>query len=177
MNPREKEAPSDKRQWRERSEKPIAARAMSSEEIEEYRHILAQSYECNIDDITTDFERIRDENDEDRDDCLWLKYKMKHIKGGKQTTRVIFTIKLPIPEEIRQMAEQMRQQKNQRARAGRRGGAGAGAGGGTGAIVATTMISDIETLGSSIIIEEPEDITSAAPTSRPKLKRPARKRV
>lgn len=108
------EKPSKHKQWQERSEKPIAARAMTKEEIEEHRLHLVQSYQCEDSDISYDFQKIIDENDEDRDDCLWLKYKMKCVVAGKPTVREIFNIKIPIPDDIRRMAEQMRKQQASR---------------------------------------------------------------
>jgi hypothetical protein len=156
---------------------------MSSEEIEEYRHVLASSYGCDVNEITTDFEKIRDENDEDRDDCLWLKYRMACIINGKQAKRDIFTIKLPIPDEIRQMAEQLRQQKNQRARAGRNANR-------AGAIVPVGSASQPAPYPTTTPIVEDitDEVTPAAATptqapaspvvaTRPRLKRPTRKRT
>lgn len=104
----ESEKISSNTQWQERSERPIATRPMTKAQIEEFRKYLVMSYKCDPDDITFDFEKIFDENDEDRDDCLWLKYKMKTIWRGKPMDRIIFTTKLPIPEELRMMAEQKR---------------------------------------------------------------------
>lgn len=110
------EKPSKHRQWQEKSERPIAARPMTSAEIEDHRKNLVESYQCEDGDITIDFQKIQDENDEDRDDCLWLKYKMKCVVAGRPTVREIFSIKLPIPEELKRMAEQMRKEQAARAR-------------------------------------------------------------
>lgn len=106
--------PSKQKQWHERSERPIAARPMTKEEIEEHRQNLIKSYGCNDSDITYDFQKISDEDDEDRDDCIWLKYKMKCVVAGKPTIKVIFVIKLPIPDELRRMAENLRRQQASR---------------------------------------------------------------
>jgi hypothetical protein len=108
------EKPSTHKQWQERSERPIATRSMTRKEIEEHRINLVSSYQCEDGDITYDFQKILNENDEDRDDCLLLIYKMKCIMGGKPTIRDIFSMKLPIPEEVRTMAEQLRKQQANR---------------------------------------------------------------
>jgi len=97
------EKPSQRGQWHERSERPVAARPMTPVEIEEHRVNLVKSYNCDDKDITYDFQKILDDKDEDRDDCLWLKYRMKCVYSGKPTVRDIFSIKIPIPEEIRQL--------------------------------------------------------------------------
>lgn len=102
------------KQWQERSERPIAAREMSAHEIEEHRRNLVSSYKCADEDITFDFYKIFDDNDEDRDDCILLKYKMKCVINGKPTIREVFSIKVPIPEEVKKMAEHMRRQQASR---------------------------------------------------------------
>jgi hypothetical protein len=114
------EKPSKHRQWQEKSERPIASKTMTSEQIEEHRLNLISSYQCADSDITYCFQKIQDENDEDRDDCLWLKYRMDCIIAGKPTTKDIFSIKIPIPEELKRMAEQMRKEQAARARAQKR---------------------------------------------------------
>lgn len=102
------EKPSKEKQWHERSERPIATRPMSKAEIEEHRVNLVKSYGCADSDITYEFQKITDEYDGDRDDCLWLRYIMKCVVAGLPQKREIFVIKLPIPEEIRREAEAMR---------------------------------------------------------------------
>ncbi len=164
----ENEKPSRQRQWQERSDRPIAARPMSKAQIEEFRQHLAMSYKCDVSDITFDFERIFDENDEDRDDCLWLKYKINTIWHGKPTNRNIYTIKLPIPKELRMMAEQHKQQgaKNQRTKRN------------TGPALAITQGETGTAPSSGIKIEEiiePESGAVPTPIVRPKLKIPVRK--
>ncbi|SIP86118.1 Hypothetical protein PACV_405 [Pacmanvirus A23] len=109
------EKPSRHQQWQERSERPIAAKHMNKEEIEEFRRNLVASYKCKDEDITYDFQKIFDEKDDDRDDCLWLKYKMKCIYAGKPTIREVFNIKLPIPEQMKRMAEILKKQQAERA--------------------------------------------------------------
>ena len=174
MNTREKEKPSEKRQWRERSRAPVAIRPMTGDEIEEHRRNLVASYQCEDSDITTEFQKIYDENDEDRDDCLFLKYYMKCVVAGKPVVREIFTVKLPIPEELRRMAEQMRQQRAKRTGVARPQRAGA----------PPTQLQAI----AGPIIEEPEspptaknpdslDQSPAEPSvPRPKLKRSTKKK-
>ncbi|QYB17739.1 hypothetical protein PV-S19_0375 [Pacmanvirus S19] len=115
QNHTEYEKPSRHQQWQERSERPIAARHMNKEEIEEFRRNLVASYKCKDEDITYDFQKIFDEKDDDRDDCLWLKYKMKCIYAGKPTVREVFNIKLPIPEQMKRMAEILKKQQAERA--------------------------------------------------------------
>jgi hypothetical protein len=114
------EKPSRHRQWQEKSERPIAARAMTEYEIENHRMLLVSSYQCDDTDITYDFEKIKDENDEDRDDCLWLKYKMKCVVAGKPTIKDVFSIKVPIPEELKIVAQKMRKAQAARTRAQRK---------------------------------------------------------
>ncbi len=111
------EKPSRHKLWHERSGKPIATRPMMKSEIEDYRKVLVNSYGCDNTDITFDFQKITDEDDDDRDDCIWLKYKMRCISddGKTTTTREIFNIKLPIPDEIRKMAETLRRQQTDHA--------------------------------------------------------------
>lgn len=114
------EKPSKHKQWQEKSERPIASRTMTKDDIEEHRRHLIQSYQCEDTDITYEFLKITDENDEDRDDCLWLKYKMKCVVSGAPVVRDIFSIKLPIPEDIRRMANEMRKQQASRTPAQRK---------------------------------------------------------
>lgn len=102
------EKPSKHKQWQERSERPIAVQSMSKEQIEELRRNLIASYQCEDNEITYDFQKITDKDDEDRDDCLWIKYKLKCIRNGKPTTAEIFTIKLPIPDSIKKAAEDLK---------------------------------------------------------------------
>ena len=105
------EKPSTTQQWQEKVEKPIAARPMTTNEIEEFRQILIKSYRCEDSDITFNFQKIQDEQDEDRDDMLLLKYMMPCIISGKRQLREIFTTKLPIPEELRRQAKEIQRQQ------------------------------------------------------------------
>jgi hypothetical protein len=100
---------SNKAQWTERAGAPIATKYMEKAEIEMFREVLARSYKCPIEYIVYDFEKIRDESDEDRDDCLMLTYRMKlaAMRRDGTSTRIIFRAKVPIPEQIKNMAESM----------------------------------------------------------------------
>lgn len=108
------EEPSKYQQWLENQDAPVATRTMNKQEIEEHRNNLVASYKCANNDITYKFQKILNEDDEDRDDCIWLKYYLKCIIDGIPTDREIFKIKLPIPEELRKMANQIRKQTGQK---------------------------------------------------------------
>lgn len=156
------EKPSKHRQWQERSERPIASRPMTKEEIEEHRENLVRSYQCSDDDITIDFQKIIDENDEDRDDCLWLKYKMKRVVAGKPEVKDIFSIKLPIPEELKRMAEQMRKANAARTRAQKKE-------------VKALPAPEVPAVTTAMPDAEPQPVqTPEDAPARPKLKKPAR---
>lgn len=156
------EKPSKRRQWQERSERPIAARPMTTDEIEEHRINLVRSYQCEDSDITFDFQKILDENDEDRDDCLWLKYKMKCVVAGKPTVREVFSIKLPIPEELKRMAEHMRRQQASRAGATRK------------KPVPAPREPTIEGAPTEPVNPTNPPLAPEPPTQRPKLRKPIR---
>jgi hypothetical protein len=103
------EQPSTTRQWTERSGAPIATRAMTKTEIEEHKALLMQRFGyTNPDDMKWEFSKIQDEKDNDRDDCLWLKYFMKVEAKGQMVWRECFTLKIPIPDKLRKTAEAMR---------------------------------------------------------------------
>ncbi len=104
------EKPSKHKQWRERSETPVATREMTNEEIKEFHAALVRSYKCDEGDIKYSFRKIFDKHDEDRDDCILLNYTIQCVSGGKPVTRTIFSIKLPLPAEIRQQADDIRKQ-------------------------------------------------------------------
>ena len=104
------EKPSKHKQWRERSRNPTTTRSMTTIEIEEHRKNLVNSYNCADNEISIAFEKIKDENDEDRDDCIWLKYLMDNISAdGVPNKRIIFPIKIRIPESIRRKADKKMQ--------------------------------------------------------------------
>ena len=106
-----REKPSAHKQWQEHSSKPIATRPITSAEIEEHRRNLVKSYGCFDKEITFVFEKIRDEDDEDRDDCLLLIYKLKCVIASQPTNKIIFVLKIPIPEEVRRRANEQREQR------------------------------------------------------------------
>ena len=106
----EREKASRNEQWQERSDRPIATRPMTTVQIEEHRKNLALSYKCDIKDITYEFQKIFDETDDDKDKCLLLVYRLNIIWRGKQSKREIFRLKIPIPEEIKMMADHLKKQ-------------------------------------------------------------------
>ncbi len=110
---RSEEKPSNKPQWQEKSDIPMATRPMSKQEIEEHRVNLVASYKCKDTDIYYKFQKITNDEDDDKDECLWLKYYLKCVMDGVATDREIFKIKLPIPDELKRMADQIKKQMNQ----------------------------------------------------------------
>lgn len=107
------EKPSKRKRWEERADKPIIDRPMTVADIEEYRRFLVASYDCEQEEIAWEFRRIRDEDiDEDRDDYIWLKYKIRVIEDKKIVMRDIFSIKLPIPESVRATAGEARRRQD-----------------------------------------------------------------
>lgn len=107
---------SRRRQWQEKSMGPLAQRTMSKDDILYFQTVLAQSYNCEQADISYRFEKIRDENDADRDDCLNLMYFLKGLKAGVEHHRCVYTLKIPIPEELKLRAEQLRREQRGRRR-------------------------------------------------------------
>ena len=191
-NVNEDEKPSKTRQWQERSDRPIAARPMTPREIEEHRINLVQSYQCADSDITFGFQKIQDENDTDRDDCLWLRYTMKCVVSGRPAVREIFSIKLPIPEEVRKMGEKLKQEQMRRGGGSRSRAAvkpmalpgpdtisvvgtvndGVNANGDVnGSVNADGDVSSVSTINDGVNT----GTTPTASVSRPRAKRPARK--
>lgn len=99
-------------QWREAPQRPIAAKPMQISEIEHYRKLLVQSYQCDDQDIRMCFIKIVDSNDEDRDDMIWLKYLMKTVAAnGDIVDRPIYSLKLPIPDHIKARANDLRKER------------------------------------------------------------------
>jgi hypothetical protein len=113
-NTQEAEKPSKTRQWQERSEAPIAVRAMTPQQIKEFKEHLIASYKCEPGEIDYTFEKITDADDTDRDDCLWLKYTMRCVIAGKPSIREIFRLKLPIPEDIKKTSDNLRKEQLRR---------------------------------------------------------------
>lgn len=96
-----------RRQWQERPDKPIAVRSMTKREIDEYKNALVMSYKCKPGDVEVEVQRIFDENDEDRDDCVLIIYKLRCLREGEIKYREIRTLKMPVPDNIRQKAEEL----------------------------------------------------------------------
>ncbi len=65
------------------------------------------SYQCADKDITFDFRKITDPDDEDKNRCVYIEYFMKCIFHGEPTNRCISTIKIPVPEHIIRRAEEL----------------------------------------------------------------------
>lgn len=165
------EKPSQHRQWQERAERPVATRPMTAEEIEEFRYNLASSYKCNPNDIIYVMRKIRDENDEDRDDCLWLKYIMKYVThDGKVANREIFSLKIPVPEHIRRMAAEQRA-NGTTIRIRRRELPSSASGGDSGALVATSPAAPGRNTPSTST-NTPRQ-AAASVTARPRLRKAA----
>lgn len=74
---------------------PTSSKDLTAEDINLLHQNLASAYQCPMDDIEYDFQKITDEYDEDREDYIWLVYKLHG--------REIFTYKMLIPEEIKEM--------------------------------------------------------------------------
>jgi hypothetical protein len=99
--------PSTHKQWREKTSAPIAARTLSKAEITYFHKILADSYQCDQNDIENYFQRILDDDDDDRDDCIWLKFRLKCFDtAGAIYWREIFAIKVLIPPTVKMRAEE-----------------------------------------------------------------------
>lgn len=105
----EKEKASDKLQWQETSAaQPIAARRLTLEEIEEHRANLARSYKCDLADVEYAIESFgKDDLDPDRLSCVLLVYRLKPVWRGKERGRIIWTQKIPVPEDIKMKAEEI----------------------------------------------------------------------
>lgn len=114
MNTRNEEKFSTERQWQEKTDAPIAVRAMTGKEINEFKVTLAQSYKCPVDEIEYYCEKIRDANDMDREDCLWLIYTLKSNIAGKIIKREVFKLKIPITEQARRDTEVARREQIRR---------------------------------------------------------------
>jgi len=102
------EKASRQRQWRESTIRPIAARPMTREDMEIHRANLAASYGMEIEDIEYAFQKIHDKQDADHNDCVVLLYTMKCIHQGVPDRRTIYSLKIPVPMELRKKAAQRR---------------------------------------------------------------------
>jgi hypothetical protein len=101
------EKPSHYSQWNERPRATMFSQSqmMSKADIEEFRTSLVVSYGCEDRDIKYKFRKIEDELDDDRHTCLWLIYTLDCVVSGQPTTREVFSIKMIVPQELRQQAE------------------------------------------------------------------------
>lgn len=98
---------STRAQWSERVARPVAARHMTIEQIAEFQAVL--SIAEHVDDpsqIPWRVRRIRDYDDEERNDCLELCYFGDRVgERGHIVSRPIWTTKIPMPDELRMKAE------------------------------------------------------------------------
>ncbi len=93
--------PSTQQQWHEVVSAPLATREMSQQEMKEFRDVLARSYQCTPHEIEIEFEAIKDERDEERNDCIVLKYVMKTLIDDAYSRRLIYRLKIPIPDRVK----------------------------------------------------------------------------
>lgn len=116
----EHEKASKDQQWQEKSQRPIAARAVTSADAEHYRMVQAMSFGCPPEDIKYEYTRIVDTNDEDRDECLNLTYYLRvrprlpdpiTRKVPEPFWKYIYSIKMPVPSEIKAKAEEIRKKQ------------------------------------------------------------------
>lgn len=92
-----------KTQWQELPRSPTIKRSMTTQECEYYRKVLVQSYKCADSDITHKFVKMTqdtDYNDPDINTYIKLVYRMKCVIADKPEDRIIYTIKVPIPENV-----------------------------------------------------------------------------
>lgn len=91
------------RQWNERAYENIDDWNLDKKDILELQEGLASSYKVPLNEITHKFERIENEEDDDRDDYLNCIFYMKSYKNpdGK---RQIFSRKVKIPDHMKQQA-------------------------------------------------------------------------
>jgi hypothetical protein len=106
------EKPSRYKQWQEKSAVPVTIGVMTFADMETLRKNLVISYNCADTDITYDFLKIVDQNDDDMYDCLWLKYFMKCVVKKKPQTREIFSIKIPVPHIIKKRVDDIMNTRN-----------------------------------------------------------------
>ncbi len=100
--------PSTRKQWHEESKRPVITHRMTKQDIEDHRRNLLAMYKCDDDAITVSFMKITDKADDDYDDCLILIYKLKCVRHSKQENRNIYSIKIPIPDSLKQQAAKIR---------------------------------------------------------------------
>jgi len=108
--------PSNHKQWNEQSNKPVITHRMTKNDIEIHRHNLIAMYGCADTDLTYGFQKIIDKADDDYDDCLFLIYRLRCVRHGKTENKAVFTIKIPIPEHLKQRADEIKVEESLRAR-------------------------------------------------------------
>jgi hypothetical protein len=93
-----------KTQWQERPRAPTIKRNMTKDEIEEFRKALVLSAKCNNGDITSKIEVMNEKDDygdPDIKDYVKLVYRQQCVFQDKPQNRVIYTIKIPIPDNVK----------------------------------------------------------------------------
>jgi len=115
------EKPSCRKQWQERSDGVLHDKTITQEQVFELKNNLAASYGCDESDIKYSFEKIKDEFDTDRDDCVLLTYTINSIIEGRPASRIVWSMKVEIPEHLRRMAEQQTKRNLQHRTRGRGG--------------------------------------------------------
>jgi len=86
---------------------------VTDDEMKEFRAVQAQSWKCSESEIAIEFEVITDDLDEERYDCIYLKYMLSSFVNNKLETRCIFRLKIPIPEHVKNGVRKAEQEKKQ----------------------------------------------------------------
>lgn len=95
---------STRTQWQERVARPIATQYMNNAQINEFRAILDEAEQAPVEGaIGFKFIKILDRNDEEADTCILLQYysTARTGPGGASVETPVFTLKMPIPENVR----------------------------------------------------------------------------
>lgn len=93
----------------EKAEAPIAGRYMTMEELEEYRLLLARSYKIEEKYISFKIELIPDALDSA--DFVNAVYYMSVTKDGVHKDRCIHTLKMPVPDGVREAVQKKREKE------------------------------------------------------------------
>ena len=96
-------------QWQEGGDN-YGARKFETRDIEEFRKLLVDSYECANSDVTFKFSRIIDPLDDDRDKCLNLTYELCFYDPyeGKKVVRNIYETKVLVPPQVLNAAQRQK---------------------------------------------------------------------
>ncbi len=86
---------------------------MTDDEMKEFRTVLAQSWKCPESEISIEFNVITDDLDEERYDCIFLKYMLSSFVNDKLEVRPIFKLKIPIPQHVKDGVKKAEQEKKQ----------------------------------------------------------------